>query len=1197
MEPIRQVTFDIHGTDPVNKFDREKITIVDKTCPWIIPNGSPYFAEAALTKVYNDAGGLLVLNRDYFFEEEFVPFCKVSGRSICTFLRLSDTILEENAFVKVSYQSIGAWFVPRNDLEQWLELIHNGGVAVPWSKVFRVPPTLPASWHMHNIKTEIGDWFELTWFFVYLRQMQETRGTDPNGTITDAVNAALLRLKNSKISTLALLTGHDQNYTKPHDTTKLDILMGNHDNFATATLEEDLAGTREDLLSTPRGVQEQIKAYTPNTDLIMRSGIMPISRFGGESFIPPNIDGSFEGLGGVACTSGFCLESTGLLMMLTNHNDGRQEGLYYSYVESYNQPNAKVIYSGFKYAPPSLLSIPFNPTGIIAGSNHKAIMVGTLDTSDWYVALTNGTYDPSSHQYVKCDVTDVAKLFHPTNPWNGQARATIHRIGDYLVLIQNYGNQYNDAYAFFRVPVADVQNRLPVKWTQINVSYKDWAGTQFTNLPAMTPFPIARDGNNKITSLGPWTFRQPVTSLTRGGKSLNISCPKPGAVNVGYIQFVIPYVTLMSEPGVNISVTVQGGIGFEFNAATGVLTQINKMPELSIGFTDTTTAEKALYQSMWLGHFYNATAQTQQASTVLLETGELVIASINSSNQFPAQYEIIRYKNRATPSAVLKSRLDVQFGPVDWRRVFDAVVPSPILSGTYPCAMTYDTDGELYGAINQDTNTRKMYLRLVTGGYQLRPEIANLSKSPVLSRPLTNTIYLTNLGHENPVIGITGSAAELTAGGVECGTTSFAACGYSSFNPNNTSTPRNAEFKAPEGHNCLLTFPRTVTRELDQGQRKATYKGATFFGIRQNLVDKFMDMIPVEHRPSKYWCFSMNILGAESGGMFKGLNIGMAFVHFFDAAAATTRIQLVLFRPVVEAPNADHPGVYWIKDITVLDAPGHVRGAINVKMDTANLTLSTSVNQKPIFTAYRDGTRIKAFMSSPYSTETTSTIFTKQAAYFEIDLTALKVENIYGTGVTWSIPDLTAFIPKVGMVDTSLNGIYPNATSITWGAGSPHLDTGGAAALYRKTSEVDGSVTYYMGATAYPETGWTVFFQDNIGMLVNGTVYRMTGGSVDLRDIDPAPQNKTFYIYATVEGDDPRYLFSTTKLRKSGNLLLAATLVTNSLQILTITRHQPLMLGQYALSYTREGGTIPMSAGFPQDEGDFFFLKSSELLP
>jgi hypothetical protein len=1195
MDLIRPVKFDIHGTEPVNTVVGEVIALTDKTCPWVLPNGAPFFAEPALVTVYDQRGAVMVLDRDYFLEEEFVPFCEVTGRSIKTFIRLPQNILDANSQVSVDYQSIGAYFVPRNDLVNWMDQIQNGKRPLTWDKVFNMPPTLPSSLHSHSIKTEITDWYELTWFFVYLEKLSSSRDPAANDKVTAASRLAFDRLKTGKTTRLNQLKAHDENYNVPHQTTKFDITMGNHDNFATATLAEELAGIRSDVFSTPMGVGQLAKSYKADTDAAMFQGIMPLSRFAGDSYIPPNIDGSFEGLGALYDTSGFCMENSGMLMMLTNHYDGRQQGLYYSYVENYDQPAGKIIYTGYKYAPASLVALGINPTAIIAGSNGKAMMVGNPATPDWFVCLTNGTFDPSAHRYVRVDMTAVNALFAGA-PWVNNNRATIHHMGDYLVLVQNYGTAYADNYAFFRVKVSDIQSGLAVAWQLLKVTYTDWDGTPFTNASYVQPNATTKDGNNTIIKYGPWSFRQPIATLSKSGRTMVVSCPKPGVPNVNYIHIMPGFAAIYTAPGVNINITLMTDIGWELNCVTGVMTQIAKLPALSVGFTDSTPAERSGYMDLYLTNFYNATFQSSNASTVILDNGDVVTSTIQDGNIFPSVAEVSRYKNKTSDASLLSGRLDLQAIQLSFRRILKPVLKSPILNGTYPGSVTYTADSEIFGAVEQSSGTRKIYTRLVTGGYQVRPGVNNLSIGDIFSRPLTGAVYETNLGHNDLTIGMTGSAAELAAGGVECGSTSFSACGWASYSSANQTFPRNTLFKAPAGNNVLISFPRTVTRTLDPGLKKATYAADSFYGIRQNIIDKLKAMIPAVFQSTKYWGFSLNVLGSEAGGMFNGLNIGIALIYFFDATLSQTRTQVVLFTPVVETPNADHPGVFWIKDITVLDAPPHVRTCVNVKMADANLLLATALKQKALLTAYRDNGKLKVYVMGPFSTVTTQTINTKQLCLFDIDLVTNKVTGVYGGSSSWTQGDIVTMLPKIGMADVTLAGNTPDSTSISAGNPQPYMLTGGAGALIKKTNP-DNSLDYYLVASAYPETGWTLFLQDNIRMLVNGTAYAMEGGTIDLRDIDPAPQNKTFYIYATVQDDKPRYLVTEVKMRKSGNMLKAATVVTNSQQILSITRHQPLMVGQYQLSYTREGGIIPVSTGFPQDEGTFAFLHNAELLP
>ena len=45
MDTLRIVQFDVRGVNPVNKIDGEVIKIKDKTCPWVIPDGSPFFGD------------------------------------------------------------------------------------------------------------------------------------------------------------------------------------------------------------------------------------------------------------------------------------------------------------------------------------------------------------------------------------------------------------------------------------------------------------------------------------------------------------------------------------------------------------------------------------------------------------------------------------------------------------------------------------------------------------------------------------------------------------------------------------------------------------------------------------------------------------------------------------------------------------------------------------------------------------------------------------------------------------------------------------------------------------------------------------------------------------------------------------------------------------------------------------------------
>lgn len=1201
MDPIRLVEFDIHGTNPVNKIPGEKIPLTDKDTNWVIPNGAPFFGEYPLTRVYDQDGAELTLNRDWFFEGDFVPFCEITGRRISSFIRLTPAVVTANAFITVDYQSIGAWFVPRNDMEEWLELIMKGNVPIPWSKVFGVPPTLPSSLHLHSIKTEIGDWHELTFFFNYLAGVMQTVDTSINAEITTAVDAAFARLRDAKGQYLQQLIEHDENYHNPHRTTKFHILMGNHPNWGTATLAEDLAGLRNDVLSTPLGIQELAKRYIPNTDGAMKSGILPLSRFAGDNYIPPVIDGSFEGLGSLTDSSGICLEPNKQVMILTNHYDGRTEGLYYSILSDHDKTTARLRYTAFKYEPPVLKNQGIEVNRIINGSGNKVIMTGISETRDWYIALTNGSFDPSGHWYVKCDMTAVIAAA-PGLIAAMENLLTIHHMGDYLVLFHPYVyNVIADRYAMFRVKTEDVRAGRDVVWERMKLSYQDYDGNQLTNQDWITPASPVRDGNNKITKFACWEFPVPVDRAGQNGRRVATwSAPHKTNKALHYLH-TVTYPTFFLDSGLgNASYTDFLNMAWEVNPATGVLTKIAQSPTVVMDFGPNPVIPPGNLGAQRLQPFVNAISPSAGCSSLFFGTGQFLIVYTATNNIFPTIAQSIHWPGLNTDSDILSGGLEkLRIGTPSFNRGTLHEKIAPILSGAYPSTVGFEADGEIYGTVEPGLNTRAIYHRKVSGGFQVREGIDNLNTPEVLSRPLSNNIFKTNLLHEDILINITGSAERLAAGGVECGSMAFSAGAWSNYYTGALQfLPLNPLLRKP-GAGVLVTFPRTYKRTVDVVTRAATYEADSFFGFNQAIINKVKTFIPAAHQATKWWSFTFYMLDGSAGQMFNGLNLGIIQLHYMDVNTAQPYVVTLLVTPAVEAPNASHVGIHLITDFTVLDQTAAFRGANGSVMNNTGtlgfMTNSAAFRQRPSLQIYNDGTRLQIYCVGSYYVRTTGTSHAKLVSSFDIVLGTRKIENMYAGGVGWGEGEIIVNIPRIGPTDSTKSGTTPENSFFSSMAPTVYANTGGAGTMVKRT--VNDVVTWFLTCTAYAETGWILYLQDGIPVMLNGTVYEMPGGTIDLRDVDINPANKKFYLYATVEDDEPRYIISSEKLRESGSLMKAAELSTNEKQILTINRYQPFVVGDYKLSLTREGGTIPVSAGFPQDEGKFIFLRYAELKP
>lgn len=1200
LEPIRLVKFDIHGTEPLNKFEGEKHTL-DKTCPWIIPNGSPFFADLTMVTLYDERGAELKRDRDYFVQGEFTPFCAATGQSICSFIELSPDTLRDNAFVKTDYQSLGAYFVPRSNLQEWLDLIRKGVTPIDWSKVWGVPATLPPELHTHSIKTEIADWYELTWFYAYLEKILGQRNPTANDDITRVVEEVYGKLLETKRSRLAALVAHDSNYHVPHGTNKFDILLGNHDNFPTATLPEQIAGLRADALSTPMGVSELAKTYKVDTSAAMLQGIIPVSRFGGDSFIPPNISGSFEGMGQQTECSGICLEPSGLLMLLSNHYDGRTKGLYFSTVENYNKDNINITYTNYKYRPPVLASMGIDVDRIVAGSGNKVIMTGVTGTNDWFVALTNNTFDPGAHSYVRCDMSAITAVFgspygnSPVFGWNDQA--TIHLMGQYIVLIQFRSEGGIPKARFYRVLTEDVRSGRPVKWEALPLTYVDYDGTQFTNVLDYVGQTPVTNASGQITKFGRLTPIPYIDWSTVLRRNLNLSWPKSGSGQDHYLHFHSfshnSYANASAPSPIGNILGVFSEMVYIFNPVTGSMVLQAKAPPITLNFANPTDADNT---GGTVGYNFLSTnlLAFQQPASVVLPTGELACGYINEGqSEFPVNFQLIKFQGVTSGEGLLSQRLnDTILGVERTRGTIPTVVPAT-KNGVYSGCLTFEADGELFKAIDQTNPNlrRQMYFRKVSGAYAIREGVNNLQLgNNIYSRPLTTEIYKAiNLDISDATMGITGTAAECAAAGVEMGSGSLSFCAWSTAYVVSEHLPANRALRAPASGNVLMSFPRTYTKSLDVINKEATFTPTSFYGLRQAVIDQLKAYTGGASR----WAFTIYHLGDEAGGMFRGLNISLITINWIVEGNKTYRSQVLAARPIVEAPNADHPGVYLITGFTILHAPANVlvTSQFVYEVYTQFTRLDDIYLMKPYMTAYRNGNYLKVLSVSghahvPYATQNTI------QAIFDLNIASNQIETLAVGSVSRAYGDTAVMWPNVGMTDVTLVSNSPETTSITPPVIGPYQYTGGAAGIFFKTG-----AGYIVPTSVYPETGWVLFLQENIKMMVNGTPYIMGGGTIDLRDIDVAPQNKTFYVYVTVEDDKPKYVISTNQLRKSGNLMKAATVVTNDRQILTITRHQPLFIGGYMLSYTREGGIIPLSTGFPQDEGDFIFLHQAELLP
>lgn len=144
----------------------------------------------------------------------------------------------------------------------------------------------------------------------------------------------------------------------------------------------------------------------------INSGIVPISRYGTLSYLPPGVSGSFSGASTVKGTAAggvnnyeqysMQLEDNGTLAFLRNGTDGSTIGVYYGYIE--NAANnftsaSKPVMTTKLYEP---LFTPVGQSVAYLMQGGQAALAGRFQNAagavqGCFIALTNGTLDHTAH--------------------------------------------------------------------------------------------------------------------------------------------------------------------------------------------------------------------------------------------------------------------------------------------------------------------------------------------------------------------------------------------------------------------------------------------------------------------------------------------------------------------------------------------------------------------------------------------------------------------------------------------------------------------------------------------------------------------------------------------------------------------------------------------------------------------------------
>ena len=388
-----QYQLDFTGRSPFNKINQEHgYRNSVKNNDVMIPLQAPFYIDTV--KLFHPNGEPMVKDVDYEFYGILGNLTAYTAKPVGLFIRLKKDSIKE---WYIDYGCVGNFNKLTDEILNMLKSITQDDRPVDWDNIDNKPLWFIPKLHKHDYTFHF---FGFTDLAKQLLRLKSISSDFPKG-VEKKLEAFQSRL-DSYIDSYQkvlfdLIDEHDAGRVDNHGVDKTDIGLEHVDNFKTATLTQATDGDRSDLHITVKGVAAAADLAGGRNQRLFPSGTLPILRYGSDTFIPPKIDGSFEGMGGENFRSGVCVESNGDLLVLQRRNNGKVKGLYFLRAQRWNTDRPIWEFTGYRYTHPTANAAGATLNAIIAGSNRHIMIVGDEDKNIWFWVETNGTFNPASH--------------------------------------------------------------------------------------------------------------------------------------------------------------------------------------------------------------------------------------------------------------------------------------------------------------------------------------------------------------------------------------------------------------------------------------------------------------------------------------------------------------------------------------------------------------------------------------------------------------------------------------------------------------------------------------------------------------------------------------------------------------------------------------------------------------------------------
>jgi len=1179
---------DILNTNIENKIKGEPFELPAKSKKGytLVPVHAPFFVKSL--KVYNGNGEPLTPGDkgDYRIYRIMGGLTDLTAKSVSCMIEFLNPDIRSGF---IDYDVVGHFSLFDAAFLKMVEEAANDERPVWWENVHNKPTHFRPKLHGHSLLYETVAMMDMVGLIDDLLALLKSRGRTPLEIKFEHYLRLLIHyIKTYKTELLLALERHKGAYN-PHGWNKAQSGLELVDNFPTARGAE-LLQPRNDRHLTPDGIKTIMDVYGFNSSELLEQMKLPISQFGNSNFIPANIDGSFEGLGGTIETGGMCLESDGTITYLASRMDGRTRGLYFSVMENTTDQNkASLDFTGYKYEHAKFNASNANVDRIVQGSGSECILVSDSVTDLCFIGVTNGSNDPARHVYSKINMRPLVEAIF-SNPGSYRAQdvwnyLSIAMMGDWVYIFltastpvpiasNNVGSNWNYKH-IFRVPIASIKATVDVTPVRQNVSFVDADGVQVNNSPWWRWFSITRDSNGYVTKALHTFAPYPSNGWIGPYRSaVTVVAQDPSRPGIYALKFMTAYYAAYTSPSVNGQMNVTPEINYDFNPYTGVFTLKSQSPSFNVNFGANPIVPPQ-YTDVSLKYLCVFFYQAQGMN--IFEDGRISSCGAYGFSGFPRGALIINLRGSSTRYATVSRfwNRGEDFGLSGVTRVVPENMISPVESSVCPRAFLYVPGGEYYVAGRKnDANALGLFFKTVSGKFAPRPEINNLYMSNVVARPLTN-----NIRRVNSLPGLGGAtisvpSANLDFAGIEVGESAFCV----SYQKKNFDRDRMGTAWPGGVADGDVVLIQTHTRRLEADGT------LTIVPTLEVLYPEWIvNVIKAQVQFPALLPGSRNVIVTVNDPTFSPLarfgwlpvTVSVQYCGGLGTADANTLFATILS---IQPTYVDSGGRKVVNGLTVVNV--HHGRFESTAMNTPYPWGNQEYSDTPLSTMdpariqyYLDGNKLSVFHGCGVMAQTPGDSWGVDATFVYNDRTASHA---------WSSVDWRARSSRgTGIIMTPDNGIQ---VMRGW-----DQSTGSAATIS------EGPVNHPLVGSVYPEIGWVVFFKTPIKATFNGKLYIIPAGNIDLRNVVPNPANKTFYIYAILRNGIPVYEVAEDKRLETPFQVWVGKVITNTLQILTVERFNVVTINSNRVSEIKRGNCIPATSGLAIEEGQLPWLRADEL--